>query len=81
MLFDDEYGQVLKDKGILYAPDFITNAGVVINVAEEVTGNYSEEKVLKKVYNIYNTVEHIMNQSKENGIPKESLQQNMLKNV
>ena len=70
VLLDDECGQALKDKGIMYAPDFIINAGGVINAAGEAAGNYNEEEVLKKVYNIYNTVEHIMTQSKETGTPE-----------
>lgn len=70
VLLDDACGEALKAKGIAYAPDFIINAGGVINAAGEAAGNYNEEEVLKKVYNIYNTVEHILLTSKETGKPE-----------
>ena len=70
VLLDDAAGEALKEKGIAYAPDFIINAGGVINAAGEAAGDYNEEDVLKKVYNIYNTVEHIMQTSKETGKPE-----------
>ena len=41
-----------------------------INAAGEAAGNYNEEEVLKKVYNIYNTVERILLESKETGRPE-----------
>lgn len=48
------HGQLLKDKGILYAPDFLINAGGVINVYSELV-NWSREQVMQKTENIYNT--------------------------
>lgn len=70
VLLDDESGKMLKQKGIAYAPDFIINAGGVINAAGEAAGNYNEKEVLEKVYNIYNTVEHIMLKSQQTGRPE-----------
>ena len=70
VILDLASGQALKDRGIYYAPDFIINAGGVINAAGEAAGNYNEEEVLKKVYNIYNTVERILLESKETGRPE-----------
>lgn len=70
VILDLASGQALKDRGIYYAPDFIINAGGVINAAGEAAGNYNEEEVLKKVYNIYNTVERILTESKETGKPE-----------
>jgi leucine dehydrogenase len=43
---------ILKKRKILYAPDFIINAGAVIDVAEEYSG-YKKEKVERKIENIY----------------------------
>ena len=70
VILDLASGQALKDRGIYYAPDFIINGGGVINAAGEAAGNYNEEEVLKKVYNIYNTVERILLESKETGRPE-----------
>ncbi len=70
VILDEKCGQALKDRGIFYAPDFIINAGGVINAAGEAAGNYNKDEVLKKVYNIYNTIEHILTESKETGVPE-----------
>ena len=44
----------LKEKGILYAPDYLINAGGVTNVYFETINEYNKERVTKKVKNIYN---------------------------
>lgn len=48
------HGKILKDKGILYAPDFLINAGGVINVYSELA-KLTKEEVIQKTENIYNT--------------------------
>lgn len=70
VILDPASGEALKARGIFYAPDFIINAGGVINAAGEAAGAYNEEEVLKKVYNIYNTVERILEESKATGRPE-----------
>ena len=45
-------GTLLKERGILYAPDFVINAGGVINVYHELHG-YRREAVIKDVEKIY----------------------------
>ena len=73
VILDEASGLALKARGIWYAPDFIINAGGVINAAAEAAGAYDEKPVLEKVNNIYNTVEKILLQSKENGRPEGEL--------
>lgn len=46
-LLDVRHGQLLKEKGILYAPDYIVNAGGLIQVADELYG-LNKERVLQK---------------------------------
>jgi leucine dehydrogenase len=54
-LLDEKiHGQKLKEKNILYAPDYLINAGGVTNVFFEVIKEYNRERVTKKVKNIYN---------------------------
>lgn len=54
-LLDEQiHGKKLKDKNILYAPDYLINAGGVTNVFFEVINEYSKDRVTKKVKNIYN---------------------------
>lgn len=44
----------LIEREIIYAPDFLINAGGLINVAAEASGSYNREKVTKDVEKIYN---------------------------
>jgi leucine dehydrogenase len=50
------HGRALIEKGIIYAPDFLINAGGLINVAAEASGAYNREKVTKDVEKIYNRI-------------------------
>ena len=69
-ILDDASGLALKARGIYYAPDFVINGGGVINAAAEVDGPYNKDEVLKKVDNIYNSIEHILTESKSTGEPE-----------
>lgn len=62
-----KHGKILKEKGIAYAPDFLINAGGIINVYAELVG-YGKEEIKRKTENIYNTTLDIFNLSKENNI-------------
>lgn len=61
---EDIHGPLLKDKGILYAPDFLINAGGLINVYSEYTG-YNRENAIRDTEMIYNTVLDIYKRSEE----------------
>ncbi len=52
---DDEerHGQELAARDILYAPDFVINAGGLINVYNELTGNYNRDRALRMTRSIY----------------------------
>lgn len=62
-----KHGTMLKDKGIAYAPDFLINAGGIINVYAEVVG-YDKAESLKRTENIYNTTLEIFNLSEKENI-------------
>lgn len=62
-LANDSHGIRLMDRGILYAPDYVINAGGIINVSGETTGDYDVEWVNKKVEKIYDTLLHIFERS------------------
>lgn len=62
------HGQMLLDKGIIYAPDFLINAGGVINCYREVHSlGEAESNVL--IENIYGRTLEIFKKSKEENIP------------
>jgi leucine dehydrogenase len=61
------HGQRLVEKGILYSPDYVINAGGIINVYNEMIG-YDEDKAFKQVHNIYDTLLAIFNIAQQQGI-------------
>lgn len=62
------HGYKLEERGILYAPDFVINAGGLINVADEMRG-YNRSRALHKAARIYSAVARVIKISKEDGIP------------
>lgn len=66
-LAEDRHGQILMEKGILYAPDYVINAGGIINVSFE--ENYDQAAALKKVDEIYGTLTEVFDASKSSGRP------------
>ena len=56
------HDQKVMDMGILYAPDYVINAGGVIHVCSEATG-MSTAETEERVRNIYNTLTEIFNRS------------------
>lgn len=64
----DEHGDLLHQKGILYAPDFVINAGGVINIADELSG-YNRERAIKQVDKIYDNLEAVFAIAKRDKIP------------
>lgn len=65
------HGRMLMDKGIVYAPDFLINAGGLINVYEEYLGSYSREKAYATAEKIYDTCLNILNLSENENIPSQ----------
>ncbi|MCH7524194.1 MAG: Glu/Leu/Phe/Val dehydrogenase [Bacteroidetes bacterium] len=64
---EDIHGRILKERGIVYAPDFLINAGGIINVYAELEG-YDKQEIVRKTENIYNTTLEILEKSGLNGI-------------
>ena len=64
---EERHGIMLREKGILYAPDFLINAGGLINVYAELE-NYDRQEVMRKTENIYNTTLETLEKAQKNGI-------------
>ena len=56
------HSEMIKQKGIVYAPDFLINAGGLINVYSEING-YDREKSLSKTKKIYDTTLEILSKA------------------
>ncbi|MDI3235323.1 Glu/Leu/Phe/Val dehydrogenase [Exiguobacterium antarcticum] len=67
-LKEDRHGDMLQERGILYAPDFVINAGGVINVADELDG-YNRERAMKKVELVYDAVSKVIEIAKRDHLP------------
>ncbi|MCK5576272.1 MAG: Glu/Leu/Phe/Val dehydrogenase [Sphingomonadales bacterium] len=68
VLMEDRHGEILRQRGVLYAPDYVINGGGIINVANEVHGRVvSAEDGMKNVENIYNTLTEIFKVSDKTG--------------
>ena len=59
---------LLAERGILYAPDFVVNAGGVIQVADEVNG-YDEARARAKTAEIFDTTASILAAAAAQGVP------------
>jgi leucine dehydrogenase len=68
LLLPEKHGAELERKGILYAPDFVANAGGVINVYSELAG-WSSQRALRKADEIYETVLSVFALAKSTGLP------------
>jgi leucine dehydrogenase len=56
-----KHGYMLMDRSITYAPDFLINAGGLINVYNEFQGNYNRKRVTEQAEKIFNTCLSILN--------------------
>ena len=65
---EERHGKAVMDLGILYAPDFLVNAGGIINCYWEVIG-YNRDAAMAQTEDIYNTTLKIFKRSSELGIP------------
>ncbi len=65
---EDRHGPMLRKAEILYAPDFVINAGGLINVANELEG-YNQERAKRQVETIYNILMEIFEVSRRDDVP------------
>ena len=64
---EEKHGPILQERGIVYAPDFLINAGGIINVYAELEG-YDRKEIMRKTENIYNTTLEILSNAERNNI-------------
>jgi len=66
---EERDGIALHEKNILYAPDFVINAGGLINVYNELTGDYNQDRALRMTRGIYLNLMRVFEISKNAGLP------------
>jgi leucine dehydrogenase len=67
-LLEERHGDALEKRGILYAPDYVANAGGVINVYSELAG-WTSQRALRKADEIYETTLGVFEIARETGVP------------
>lgn len=61
-------GAALMERGIMYAPDFVVNAGGLMNVSNELQG-YNQERALLQAEGIYDILRRVFERAKKDNIP------------
>lgn len=64
----EKHGKMLQEQGILYAPDYVINAGGLIQVADEIQG-YNKERAFTKASRIYAMLLKIFAISEAESVP------------
>jgi leucine dehydrogenase len=64
---ENKHGREVMEKGILYAPDFLINAGGLINVYTELHG-YDQQKATELTQNIYESTSKILNKANQENL-------------
>ena len=68
-LLEPRHADMLRERGILYAPDYVLNAGGIINVGVELLpGGYDEAKAIRKIEQIDDQLKRVFEISKRENI-------------
>ncbi|MCY7379760.1 MAG: NAD-binding protein [Gemmatimonadaceae bacterium] len=68
VLLEERHGDLLVQKQILYTPDYVANAGGVINVYSELAG-WSSARAFRKADEIYDTVLRVFQIARTDSVP------------
>ncbi len=74
-------GARLAERDILYAPDYVINAGGIISVAREYYGKSSEDEVRADVYRIRERLQAIFDEARSSGRPTNELADELARNL
>jgi len=66
-LAEARHGAALRDRGVLYAPDYVINAGGIINVSGELAGCYDRGRSLARIECIEDRLGEIFHEAEERG--------------
>lgn len=68
-LATSDMGNKLRQTGVLYAPDYVINGGGIINVAAEISGNYSRAWVDDKLDILMDTLGRVLDEALSSNSP------------
>jgi leucine dehydrogenase len=61
------HDQLLHDRGILYAPDYVINAGGMLNASGDILGQYDVNQVMERVTGLYDATLRIFEMAQQEG--------------
>ncbi len=62
------HGAALAERGVLYAPDYVINAGGIINISFE-AGGYDRDRAMKQTDGIYDTLMEVFRRAEAEEVP------------
>ncbi|MCC6783978.1 MAG: Glu/Leu/Phe/Val dehydrogenase [Planctomycetes bacterium] len=82
VLHESRHGRVLFERGVLYAPDYVINAGGIVNVAVEFApGGYVEAESLRRIERIPEALRQVWSISSEEKIPASDAADRLAMNI
>ena len=66
-LAEGRHDQLLHDRGILYAPDYVINAGGMLNASGDIFGKYNVNQVMERVTSLYDATLRIFEMAQQEG--------------
>jgi valine dehydrogenase (NAD+) len=69
-LVSEDLAQVLADRGVLYAPDYVVNSGGLVQVADELDG-FSFERARKRVEGVFDTTLEVLQLAERDAVTPE----------
>jgi len=78
-LAETRHGEILRTKGILFAPDYVINAGGIINVSFD--DDYDKQKSTEKVEKIYDTLTNIFNMASDKNTQTDKIADQLARDI
>jgi len=79
-LLEERHGDTLHERGILFAPDYVSNAGGVMSGCRELLG-WDTERTFKAVDGIYDKVLSVLELASNNGVPPAKMADKMAREI
>jgi len=76
-LAEPHHGRLLYNKGVLYAPDYVINAGGMLNASGDIFGQYDINQVMERVTRLYDSTLRIFEMAKQKNQPTNEVADDM----
>ena len=82
VLLEPRHGRVLKERSVLYAPDYVINAGGIINVAAEFApGGYQEDEAIRRIERIPQALKEVWTIAEQEGVSASDAADHLAKRI